>query len=77
MTLSPISTSIQTALIDNPRYDRCKQATGTTLHVLCDCEALNTLRVGHLVQHFIKSGNSENMLERYCTLFKVWDCSMH
>jgi len=35
MTRSPISTSIQTALVDNPRYRRWKQANGTS-HVLCD-----------------------------------------
>jgi len=43
MILSPISTPTQTALVDNPRCGRYKQPTGTTWHVLYDCEALNTL----------------------------------
>jgi hypothetical protein len=64
MSLSSVSTSTQTALVDNPRCGRRKQATGTTSHVLCDCEALNTLRFGHLVQHFIKSSNSEDICQK-------------
>jgi hypothetical protein len=64
MTLSLVSTSIQTALVDNPRCGRRNQATRTTSHVLCDCEALNTLRFGHLVQHFIKSSNSEDICQK-------------
>lgn len=69
MTRSPISTSIQTALVDNPRYCRWKQANGTTSHVLCDWEPLNTLRFGHLVQHFIKSGTSEDISVRKILYF--------
>jgi len=45
MTLSPVSTSIQTALVDNPRYGRCKQANGTTSHVLCYCEPLKHIKI--------------------------------
>jgi hypothetical protein len=42
-------------MADNPSCGRCKQATETASHVLCDCEALAALRLRHLGQHFLKS----------------------
>jgi hypothetical protein len=41
--------------------DRCKQAHKTAPHVLCDCEALATLRFRHLGHHFVKPGDSEDI----------------
>ena len=30
-------------------------------HVVCDCETLATLRLGHLAHHFMETGDSEDM----------------
>jgi len=30
-------------------------------HVFCDCEAIATLRFGHLGRHFVKLGDFENI----------------
>jgi hypothetical protein len=35
-------------LVKSPECERCKQASETTTHVLCDCEALAVLRFRHL-----------------------------
>ena len=44
-------------LLGNPRCGRCQQAYATASHVLCDCEALATIRFRHLGQHFVKPGD--------------------
>lgn len=44
-------------LVDSPGCDRCNQASETVSHVICDCEALATLRCKHLGQHFMKPGH--------------------
>jgi len=43
-------------LVDSPRRDRCKEASKTASHVLCECEALAVFRVRHLGRHFLKPG---------------------
>jgi hypothetical protein len=48
-------------LVNRPKCDRCKQASETASHVLCDCEALTTLRFGHLGHHFMKPGDFEDI----------------
>jgi len=30
-------------------------------HVVCDCEALATLRLGHLAHHFMETGYNEDI----------------
>jgi hypothetical protein len=62
-------------LVKSPECDRCKQASETASHILCDFEAMATLRFRHLDHHFKKPGDFETFLAaRYCNLFKVWDC---
>jgi hypothetical protein len=38
-----------------------QQASEMALHVLCDCEALATIRFKHLGHHFMKPGDSEDI----------------
>ena len=47
-------------LVNSPECDRCKQASETASHVLCDCEDLATLRFRHLGHHFKKPGDFED-----------------
>jgi hypothetical protein len=47
-------------LVNSPECNRCKQASETASHVLCDCEALATLRFRHLGRHFMKPGEFED-----------------
>jgi hypothetical protein len=47
--------------LDIPGCGRCKQALEMASRVLCDCEALATLRFRHLGEHFLKPGNSDNI----------------
>jgi hypothetical protein len=49
-------------LINSAKCDRCKQASETAQHILCDCEALATLRFRHLGHHFMKPGNFVKLL---------------
>jgi len=35
-------------LVNSPKCNGCKQASDTTSHSLCDCEALATLRFRHI-----------------------------
>ena len=44
-------------LANSPECDRCKQAYETSSHILCDCEALATLKFRHL-GYFMKPGDS-------------------
>jgi hypothetical protein len=44
-------------LVDSPRCDKCKQASETASHVLCDCKALAVLRLRYLGHHFLKPGD--------------------
>jgi hypothetical protein len=44
-------------LVNSPECNRCKQASETASHVVCDCEALATLRFRHLGHHFMKPGD--------------------
>jgi hypothetical protein len=48
-------------LVNSPECDRCKQASETASHVLCDCEALATLRFRHLGHHFMEPGGFEDI----------------
>jgi hypothetical protein len=48
-------------LVNSPKCDGCKQASETTLHILCVCEALATLRFRHLGCHFMKLGDFEDI----------------
>jgi hypothetical protein len=48
-------------LVNSPECNRCKQASETVSHVLCDCEALVTLRFRHLGRHFMKPGDFEDI----------------
>jgi hypothetical protein len=48
-------------LVNNPKCDRCKQASDTASHVFCDCEALATSRFTHLGHHFMKPGDFEDI----------------
>jgi hypothetical protein len=47
-------------LVNSPECDRCKQASETASHVLCDFEALATLRFRHL-SYFMKQGDFEDI----------------
>jgi hypothetical protein len=47
-------------LVNSIECDRCKQASETASHILCDCDALATLRLRHLGHRFIKSGVFED-----------------
>jgi hypothetical protein len=59
-------------MINSAKCDRCKQASETAQHILCDCEALATIRFRHLGRHFMKPGNfvKTSLSVSYCTLFK-------
>jgi hypothetical protein len=48
-------------LLNSPDCNRCKQASEMASHVLCDCEALATLRFRHLGHHFMKPGDFEDI----------------
>jgi hypothetical protein len=41
-------------LEDDPICERCLEADESAAHVLCDCEALASLRFRHLGQSFMK-----------------------
>jgi hypothetical protein len=48
-------------LVGSPGCGRCIQAFEMVLHVLCDCEALATLRFRHLGQHFMKRDDFDDI----------------
>jgi hypothetical protein len=48
-------------LVNSSECDRCKQASETASHVLCDYEALDILKFRHLGCHFIKPGDFEDI----------------
>jgi len=48
-------------LINSPECDGCNQVSETASHVLCSCEGLARLRFRHLVWHFVKPGNFEDI----------------
>jgi hypothetical protein len=48
-------------LVNSPECDRCKQASQVASHVLCDCEALATLRIMHLAHYFMKPCDFEDI----------------
>jgi hypothetical protein len=48
-------------LVNSPECNRCKQASETASDVLCDCEALATLRFRHLSCHFMKPGDFDDI----------------
>jgi hypothetical protein len=48
-------------LVNSSECERCKQASETASHVLCDCEALATLRERHLGYHFMQQGDFEDI----------------
>jgi hypothetical protein len=48
-------------LVNSPECNRCNQASETASHVLCDCEASAKLRFRHLVSHFMKPGDFEDI----------------
>jgi len=56
--------------------DRCKQASEMVSHVLCDYEALATLRYRNLGCNVMKQSDFEDIsvTARYCTLLKVQNC---
>jgi len=66
-------------LVNSPGCDRCKQASETATHILCDCEVLATLRYRHLDCRFMKPGDFEDIsvskiLLTEMSLLKVRDC---
>jgi hypothetical protein len=48
-------------LLDCPKCDRCKQASETASHVLCDCDALAVLRLMQLGHCFLKPDDFADM----------------
>lgn len=52
---------ILTGFVNSPECDTHKQASETASYVLCDCEALATLRFENLGSHFMKPGDLENI----------------
>jgi hypothetical protein len=60
-TLSFKRTLFQPGLVISPECDRCKQATEMASHILCDCEALATLKYRHLDQYFMKPDDFEGI----------------
>jgi hypothetical protein len=52
---------LKVGLLNSPQCDRCKQASEMASHILCDCEALATLRFRHLGHHFIKPDGFEDI----------------
>jgi hypothetical protein len=48
-------------LVNSPECNRYKQASETASRVLCDCEALATLRFWFLGRHFMKPGDFEDI----------------
>jgi hypothetical protein len=44
-------------LVNSPKCDRCKQASDTASHVLCNCKALAALRFRYLGRYFMKPGD--------------------
>jgi hypothetical protein len=48
-------------LVNSPECDTCKQAAEKTCHVLCEHEALATVRFRHLGHHFMKPGDFEDI----------------
>jgi len=40
------------ALVNSPECNRCKQASKTASHILCDCEALATFKIQALGSSF-------------------------
>jgi len=47
-------------LANSPMCDRCKQASETAAHILCDCVALATLRF-RMCHYYLKSGDFEDI----------------
>jgi hypothetical protein len=48
-------------LVNSPECNRYKQASEMASHILCDCDALATLRFRHLGHHFTKPGDFEDI----------------
>jgi hypothetical protein len=48
-------------LVNSPECDRCKQASETASHTLCDSKAMATLRFRHLDHHFMKPSDFEDI----------------
>jgi hypothetical protein len=48
-------------LVTSLKCNRCKQASETASHILCDCEAVATLRFRHLGCPFMKPGDFEDI----------------
>jgi hypothetical protein len=62
-------------LVNSPEHDIHKQASEMATHLLCDCQALATLRIRHLGCHLCNKVTLKTCLSAgYCTLFKVWGC---
>ena len=65
-------------LVESPGCDRCRQASETASHVLCDCQALAVLRFRHVGRHFLKPGDFADITVRKVLHFVqiVRDCRM-
>jgi hypothetical protein len=60
------------SLENSPKCNRCSQASGTTSHIHCDCQALDILRLRHLGGLFMQPGDSEEIsVRRIHTLCNV------
>jgi hypothetical protein len=46
---------------NGPKYNRCKWAPQMASHILCDCEALATLKLRQLGQIFMKLDDCEDI----------------
>jgi hypothetical protein len=60
-------------LVNSPEHGRHKQAFETASRILCEYEALATLRIMHLGCHLCDEVTLKTTVSAgYCTLFKVW-----
>jgi hypothetical protein len=48
-------------LANSHECNRCKQASETASDILCDCDALTTIRFRRLVRHFMKPNDFEDI----------------
>ena len=48
-------------LVNSNVCNRCKQASETASDILCDCDALTTIRFRGLVHHFMKPSDFEDI----------------
>jgi hypothetical protein len=63
---------LKLGLENSPDCNRCKKASETASHILCDCQALGILKFRHLGGLFTQQGDAEDIsVSMTRTLFKV------